>query len=142
MGLFKSNSFPLQFIDAFLIKSFSVDGNLVTAAKDLELPTSVSKKPLEVKFTFAITKHSLLVDGERIASVESFENSDSLLIPELYNWIIEKRALLADSATIRDVLIQADKELEYNVIKRVAYSCSRAGIKEYSVMVISEGAAK
>ena len=125
----------------FLIKSFSVEGNLITPAKDLRLPISISHEPVKQKFTFAVSKKSLSIDGEQIALISSFEKSDSLLIPELYRWINEKRELLDgnNEKLFREVLIQADRDLEYNIIKRVMFTCSRAGIKDYSVMVISEG---
>jgi biopolymer transport protein ExbD len=43
-----------------------------------------------------------------------------------------------DTSKLREVLIQADKETEFNVIKRVMFTCSRAGFTDYSVLVLGE----
>ena len=122
----------------FLIKSFSVEGNLITPAADLQLPVSISEEPVKPRFTFSVTENNISFEGEIIASTASFEKNDTLNIAHLYDWIINRKSALADTSVLKEVMIQADKELEFNVIKRVMYTCNRAGFKEYSVMVDSE----
>lgn len=123
----------------FLIKSFSVEGNLITPAADLTLPTSISKEPLKPRFTFSVTENSISFEGEIIAPTQDFVKSDSMNIEPLYNWIMERKSAFEDTSALKEIMIQADKELEFNVIKRVMFTCSRAGFTEYSVMVDSEG---
>lgn len=123
----------------FLIKSFSVEGNLITPAADLKLPTSVSKEPLKPRFTFSVTENSISFEGEVIAATDQFVKSDSMNIEPLYNWIMDRKMSFEDTSALKEVMIQADRELEFNVIKRVMFTCSKAGFTEYSVMVDSEG---
>lgn len=123
----------------FLIKSFSVEGNLITPAADLQLPTSISKEPLKPRFTFSVTENNISFEGEIIAPTASFAKSKTMEIEPLYDWIMNKKAALEDETALKEVMIQADRELEFNVIKRVMFTCSKAGFTEYSVMVDSEG---
>ena len=119
----------------FLIKSFSVEGNIVTPSNDLELPLSISQKPPKPAASIEITTNSVMSGGKTIVSVESFVNSDSLLIPKLMEWMVFERNKSTDTLNTGEVLIQSDKELEFNVVKRVMYTCSRAGFSNFSILV-------
>ena len=119
----------------FLIKSFSVEGNLITPAKDLQLPVSISKEHLKQEFTFAVTSTQIIRNGEKIVDISDFENSESLLIPPFLKWLEKERAKIKSKKEIKKVLIQVDKRLEFNIIKRVVFTCSRAGFTNFSVMV-------
>lgn len=119
----------------FLLKNFSVEGELITPSKDLELPTSTIEKKAEPMFTVQISKNDLMVDGRPVTKVSSFAKSDSLLIPEFYQ-AIEGYVKVA---TAKEVMIEADRELPFNVIKRVMFTCSKAGLKDFSILVVQEG---
>ncbi len=70
----------------FLIKSFSVEGNLVTPAPDLELPVSSSVETPKPLPSIEITRSAVMSEGEVIAPISEFAVSDSLLVPPLYEW--------------------------------------------------------
>lgn len=122
----------------FLIKSFSVEGNLITPSPDLELPISTSKKPPKPMCSLIITKSSVLSEEDKIAEIDQFENNDSLLIPLLHDWMIIQKAKCVDTKRTKEVLIQSDRDVEFNVIKRVMFTCSKAGFSDFSVLVLEE----
>ncbi len=37
-----------------------------------------------------------------------------------------------------NLMIQADQETEFNIIKRVMYTCSKAGVADFTVLVYRE----
>lgn len=122
----------------FLIKSFSVEGNLDTPARDLELPVSVSEKPPEPRFAFAVTRNAIVFESEIIASLESVEQSDSMNVAPLATWIESRKVKMGITGPLHDLVIHVDREVEFSIVKKVLYTCSMAGFKDYSIMAISE----
>ena len=122
----------------FLIKSFSVEGNLITPSPDLELPVSTSRKPPKPMCALEITKTAVLSEGELIAGIDQFKDNDSLLIPLLYDWMLLQKAKCEDAKRANEVLIQSDRNIEFNVVKRVMFTCSKAGFSDFSVLVLEE----
>lgn len=122
----------------FLIKSFSVEGSLLTPSPDLELPVSSSKKPPQPRFTVEITKSSIFADGKEIATLDTIQNRDSLLIPSLHEWMLIQKSSYHNAKHENEILIQADKDIAFNVIKCVMFTCSKAGYIDFSVLVLQE----
>lgn len=122
----------------FLIKSFSVEGNLVTPSDNLALPISTSNVKPDPVTTIEISRNSLIAEGNVLAEHRSFVSSDSMVIPELLTWFT-KRNGSQEQNNNREIMIQSDREVEFNIVKRVMYTCSRAGYSDFSVLVIEEG---
>jgi biopolymer transport protein ExbD len=123
----------------FLIKSFSVEGNLVTPSPDLQLPLSSARKPPKPVCTIEITGKAVISEGTEIAPLASFARADSLLVPMLYDWMLMEKTKCPDTLKAPEVMIQADRDIEFNIVKRVMYTCSKAGFSEFSVLVLEEG---
>ncbi|MBD3345611.1 MAG: hypothetical protein GF401_11165 [Chitinivibrionales bacterium] len=122
----------------FLIKSFSVEGNIITPSQDLELPVSTSKKPPQLVTSLEITRSAVMANGDVIAKHDNFLSSDSLLIPLLFDYMKLQKAQITDTTKNREIMIQADKDVQFNVIKRVMFTCSKAGFSDYSILVLEE----
>ncbi|MBD3418811.1 MAG: hypothetical protein GF398_01715 [Chitinivibrionales bacterium] len=120
----------------FLIKSFSVEGHLVTPSEDLELPLSTSKDRPKPAVTIEITRDAVVAEGEVLAITDVFTKTDSLLIPQLHDWMLLQKSKETDISSTREVLIQSDKDIEFSIIKRVMYTCSKAGFADFSVLVL------
>jgi len=121
----------------FLIKSFSVEGNLITPSPDLELPVSTADTRPKTVTTIEVTREAIVAEGEVLSRFESFILADSLTIPSLYEYMVTQK-MKGDTTKAGEVLIQSDKEVAFNVLKRVMFSCSRAGFSEFSVLVLEE----
>jgi biopolymer transport protein ExbD len=126
----------MAIILVFLIKTFSTEGNIITPSSDLELPVSTSAKQPSPRWSIEIARDHILSDGSLIASSKGYEKSDSLFIPELHRWLVNKRRLRSD--TTSKALIQCDRDVPYAVVKKVMYTCSRANFVDFSVLVIRE----
>lgn len=124
----------------FLLKNFSVEGELITPSKDLVLPKSTIDKKAEPMFTVQISKNDLMVDGQSVVKVSDFVNRDTLFVEELLKGIEKyaKKSVNAENIFTKEVMIEADRELPFNVIKRVMFTCSKIGFKDFSVLVLQE----
>lgn len=122
----------------FLLKSFSVEGNLVTPSSDLVLPYSNSQKTPRPVYSIEITQKEVIADGKIIAPIDDFKNQDSLTIPSLYEWMRLEKTKSFDTAGVKEVMIQSDRNIAFNVVKRVMYTCSKAGFTDFSVLVLQE----
>ena len=121
----------------FLIKSFSVTGNLVTPSKDLVLPKSMSKKSAKNIPSIEISSKDIMQGGIFITKIENFKKNEDLLIPELYNSLTNFKLSLIDT-TDKKIMIQCDKNVKFNILKRVMFTSSKVGFSDYSVLVIGE----
>lgn len=128
----------MTFLLFFLIKSFSVEGTVVTPSSDLELPISSSPKTPKLTTTIEITKKEIVSDGKVLANIAQVQKRNDLLIPQLYSWMQLELSKGKSNTNAREVLIQSDKSVEYEIIKKVMYTCSKAGYVDFSILTIKE----
>ncbi len=123
----------------FLLKSFSVEGNLATAAPNLELAESTSKDRAVPMLNLVLSQDGVSVDGVEVVDLEEFVSSDSLLVPRLH----ETLRGIANATGMEDqdneVLIQCDRRLDFRVVKKVMFTCAQAGYSDFSLLVAREG---
>lgn len=125
----------------FLLKSFSTEGNLITPASDLQLPLSTSNNNPAVTATVKITRSSVLFNDTIVAANASFQKNSDMLIKPLYKRLNPSNQKLSDaesSASQKEMMIQSDKEIEFNIIKRVMYTCSKAGYSDFTILVMRQ----
>ncbi|MBN1306870.1 MAG: biopolymer transporter ExbD, partial [Chitinispirillaceae bacterium] len=122
----------------FLIKSFSTEGYIITPAKDLHLPISTSEMPPSPRCAVEITRKAVLADGQVIETLDRIAAGDSLLVSPLFDWMKLQRAKCTDSLRPPEVMIQCDREVEFAIVKKVMFTCSKAGFADYSVLVLQE----
>jgi biopolymer transport protein ExbD len=122
----------------FLIQSFSVEGNLVTPSDDLQLPVSSANKMPQPFCGVHITKNNVLVEDLIVTTTEMILKSEDLLLRDLLKVMIAEKAKSKDPATANKLLIQADKDIPFAIIKKVMYTCSKAGFEDFKVLVIQE----
>ena len=126
----------LTLLLVFLIQSFNAEGTLVTQAPDLELPLSSSQIAPRPALTLEVTRSDIVAEGRKLASLESFKSSKSLLIENVFHWLRTKAA--ADSTMHNPIIIQCDREIPFNIVKRVMHTCSKAGFNDFSVLVVED----
>ena len=118
----------------FLMVHFSVDGNLITPSADLELPASSAEATPETVTTLEITSTAVLSNGEPIVAISSFINGDSLTIPQITDWLERHTSIRSG-----EIMLQADRRTPFSIMKRVMYTCSRAGYDDFTILVRQEG---
>jgi biopolymer transport protein ExbD len=105
----------------------------------LQLPVSTSKNTPEMTTTVKITRSSVLFNDTVVAQNASFQNSSDMLIKPLFRLLKRTRTTTSNSAAApAEMMIQSDREIEFNVIKRVMYTCSKAGYSDFTVLVMKE----
>ena len=128
----------LTLLLVFLIQSFSAEGNLITPSSDLVLPLSSSKKQPAPSLMIELTRDAVVAEGKQLAANRDFSASGDLLIKNVYQWCTLQKGRIADTTGGRHIIIQCDRELEFNIVKRVMFTCSKAGFNDFSVLVIEE----
>jgi len=118
----------------FLIHSFSAEASDVNPVKSLSLPESSSKKNPRDLASVEITPRDIQLNGMHVATLKSVKDYGSELeIKQLY----EELAKIGMADNKKEIMIQADKSIEFSVVKKVMYTCSKAGVSEYTVLVIN-----
>jgi biopolymer transport protein ExbD len=128
----------MTFLLVFLIKSFSVQGDVITPSDNLQLPLSSTSKPPKPAASIEITTTNIMAEGKVLSSLTVTDRADPLLIPGVFHWMSRLNARFSKSETSREVLIQADRNLEYTYLKRVMYSCSKAGFSDFTILAIQK----
>jgi biopolymer transport protein ExbD len=122
----------------FLIKNFSVDSDVVSPPPNVELPLSTSQKPAQPRCAVTITKEEIIAGDRSVAATADVEKSDSLIIEPLRAMV----TALLPSCIVDDngsVVILCDKDVNFAVVKKVMSTCSKAGVVDYSILVLKEG---
>jgi len=127
----------LTLLLVFLIQSFSAEGNLITPSEDLQLPLSSSSQMPAPALTIEITKTNVQSEGMPIAAISSFEKSESFSIRNLGRFLAEQKRLAGPQMKPK-VIIQCDRDVVFNVVKRVMYTCTESGFSNFSVLAIED----
>jgi biopolymer transport protein ExbD len=127
----------------FLFQNYSAEGDIMSIAPDLTLPEArVENKPTQ-SVIVAVTNDSIVVEGKKVAESKEALKDPDLVIDGLYEEMVRiadlKKAIaeLDDTKEFRgEVVIQADKLITFELLKRVMYTCGRAEYGEISLAVL------
>jgi len=115
----------------FLIQNFSAQGDFISPQSDIKLAHStVSTSPLPA-FTVQITETELRVQGVFLMKNSAFADNHDFLIPELYEQLSREEGE-------KRIILEADRNLPFNIIKRVSFTCSAAGFEDFEILVNRE----
>ena len=120
----------------FLLKSFSVDGNLISVLPEMELAESTSMKSPLSSLNIDVTRDQVLVDGKAVADIEEIKQLDSLMIDNLHAKLIaatESARMISNNGRI---VIQCDRSIDFKVLKKIMYTCSKAQLSDFSLLVL------
>lgn len=128
----------------FLLKSFVADGDLITPAPGIRLPESTSDAHPGSAVVVAITDGAVLMDGRYVAGTAAADAGDGLLIPALAERLDDARRQGAAIAERRGdsagyaprVAIQGDRDLPFDVLQRVMYTCNHSGYGDIALVVL------
>jgi biopolymer transport protein ExbD len=127
----------------FLLKMYSAEGSVLTNADNLVLPNSISKKkPKEVNLQVAVTNDMILVDNQPVAPTEDarripMEDPDPVvakLEEKLAGCYAQEEEMVKMGALNQiagKVVVQMDKNIEFDVLFKVMNTCGKVG---YNVM--------
>jgi len=132
----------------FLLKSYSAEGSILTNADNLVLPNSISKKkPKEVNLQVQITHDMILVDNQPVAPTEDarripLENPDPIVIKlqeKLAACFTQEEEMVKMGALNEvsgKVIVQMDKNLEFDILYKVMNTCGKVGYNKMNFAVM------
>jgi biopolymer transport protein ExbD len=128
----------------FLLKSFSTQGQLVTPATGLTLPTSSIERAASEALCVKISENSIVVENTLVIDSSGFgtllEQKD-FMIPALHDVLqtfadeAKKAAEMFGKEFSGEITIQGDVGVPYKVLTRVMYTCGQAGYPVMNLVV-------
>jgi len=128
----------------FLLKSFVVEGEVITPAPGVELPESTSDTTPRASVVVAIFDGTVMLDGQMVADIKNPVADGDLLIPLLAERLGQTRAKELEIAQLRGeedtyrprIAIQGDRDISFEILQRVMYTCNHSGFGDISLAVI------
>jgi biopolymer transport protein ExbD len=123
----------LTILVVFLLQTFSASGELLSVQKNIVLPEAQNFKDLEQAPIIAVAQDSVTLNGamEADATELNQENTTDWKIAKLHDDLVTLKnnyKLLHPSETFAGtVIVQADRNVDFKVVKKVMFSCSLAG---------------
>ncbi len=128
----------LTILLVFLLKSFSVEGSLVTASEQLTLPESTSRVQPAVMVNVEITQSAINIDGETVTTVASLADSDTMLVAPLYDGLRQIAERTGSSGEENRLTIQCDRSIDFRIVKKIMFTCAQASFSDFSLLVNRE----
>jgi len=134
----------------FLIANFSATGEVLMMTKDIQLPDAVNVKEVEMHPVVMVSGEEVTISGTVVGRVQDLVKEEYLNIPALEEKLRDMKKQFEDlhamaegntNAFKGDVNIQAHKEVEFAIIKRVMFSCASAGYNNINFATIQKGEA-
>jgi biopolymer transport protein ExbD len=127
----------------FLLKSFVVDGEVITPVPGVDLPESTSEAPPASALVVAVFDDTIMLDGKVVGNVAAANSSPELYIGSLGEVLRRSRDQELDLARRRGeeegpgkVAIQGDRDISFEILERVMYTCNQSGYADISLAVL------
>ncbi len=131
----------VSLMDIFTILVFflmvnSSDVQVMQPNTSVKLPVSVAEQPPRELLTVTITENDILVAGRVVGNVVVAGNQEPLVIDGLKQELDYQasRSQVADPNG-RPIMVVADRELPYRLLKRIMSTCVEAGFSSISLAV-------
>ncbi len=126
----------------FLLVS-AADSEILPSPKAIKLPESTTDKRPKENIIVMVNKNNLLLQGKAIADTRNIANDKNPVIPELIKQLqrmdIESRQNKnGKPASKRGVTIMGDKQIHYQLLKKIMLSCATAKYSNISLAVMQK----
>jgi len=126
----------------FLLKSFVVEGEVITPASGVELPESHSESTPQESLVIAIDQDRVSIGGEIVADLA--HDDDGLLIAGLARHLDQARTQMESLEqrrgraieSLERITIQGDRDMPYAILRRVMYTCNQSGFGDVQLAVL------
>lgn len=136
----------VSLIDVFTILIFfllSNSGVETLPAASVHLPESTAKKDPKETLVIVVNDSEITVEGRKVADVAQLAGATDDMIPGLkaeLDQIAARPVALAESAAnAHAVTIMGDKDIPYQVLRKVMYTAARADFTDVSFAVNQKG---
>lgn len=129
----------------FLLKSYAAEGTILTTGEGLQLPVSTSSLTPRVTLNITVTREAIYVEDRKVQALKALEEGSDLLIPELARELElqaeRARFISGMNPTVKfegQVTILGDRELPFQVLEKVMYTCSVADFHQIALAVFQK----
>jgi biopolymer transport protein ExbD len=121
---------------------YSTEVEVVQNTKSIDIPQSISQQRPRQTVVVMLTRDDLFVQGERIASVaEVRASSDAIIAPlraALKRPTLVGQAMTDKDIAEREITVMADKQIPYEVLKKVMSTCTDADFGRLSFALVEK----
>jgi biopolymer transport protein TolR len=109
---------------------YAAEVEVVQNSKGIDIPQSISEQRPRQTVVVMLTKDDLFVQGERVTSINEIRaNTDTIVAP--LRAALKRPSLVASTLTdkdiaAREITVMADKNIPYEVLKKVMTTCTDA----------------
>ena len=135
----------LTILVVFLLQTFSASGELLVVSKNIVLPEATNFKDLERAPVVGVAHDSVTLDGTPVADAQQLnqENTVDWKITDLHDKLVTLKTnykLLHPTENFNGtVIVQADKGVDFKIVKKVMYTCAVAGYNNVNFAVQGKG---
>jgi biopolymer transport protein ExbD len=128
----------------FLLKNYSAQGQLVTPATNLLLPSSSIEKNAGEALSVKVSNTNIMVENTIVVDEKGYQAvlaQKDFLIEPLYNVLkkycdeARKSSEMFKTEFSGKISIQGDVAIPYNMLTRIMYTCGQAGYPVMNLVV-------
>ncbi|MBW2379939.1 MAG: biopolymer transporter ExbD [Deltaproteobacteria bacterium] len=124
----------------FLLMSFSASGELVAQQPTITMPDADNTQQIEISPIIAVDERVITLDGTRVADTQTQGQSAQVdrIEPLIQGLEAEKRKwemIHPSEPFAGQVIVQADRNIDFRVVKKIMFSAASAGYGNVSFAV-------
>ncbi|MGB5813019.1 MAG: biopolymer transporter ExbD [Polyangiales bacterium] len=124
----------------FLLMSFSASGELVAQQPTITMPAAANTAQIEISPIVAVDDRVITLDGARVADTQTLGATAQVdrIEPLIQGLEAEKRkweTIHPSEPFAGQVIVQADRNIDFRVVKKVMFSAAAAGYGNVSFAV-------
>ena len=124
----------------FLLMSFSASGELIAQQPTITMPDAQNTEQIEISPIVAVDERVITLDGTRVADTQTQGQSAQVdrIEPLIQGLEAEERkweTIHPSEPFAGQVIVQADRNIDFRVVKKVMFSAASAGYGNVSFAV-------
>ena len=125
----------------FLLKSFVIEGEVVTPASGLTLPESTSEVTPQESVVLAIVGDTVSLGGAVVARIDEsdpdiYVESLAIALQEARDRQLSLAERRGDEDPEAHITIQGDRDMPFELLQRVMFTCNQTGFDLISLAVL------
>jgi biopolymer transport protein ExbD len=149
-------------LTVFLLQNYNTTGEVIELSDQVELPKATRIKEIEPSHVVVVSKEGIFLDKVMIISTAKVKASNEVVLPALqekikemfqkeeqkgkaaigvFNQAVQESKPLETRAKPKDyrkLTIQADRKVEYGIVRKVMFTLMEAGASETNFAVLKE----
>ena len=114
-------------------------------SKDVRLPTSVAEKAPKESLVIAITRDSIIVQGNKVSSIDDVLGNKDTLIPSLVDELkfhASNSRVILQKGVGRTVTIMGDENIPYQLLRKILATCRETNYTRIAFAAVQKAKGK